>query len=254
MGFIKNLKNFFERTLNMEIYIVTLDTTFAQPKLGKSLQNYGLCLASDANNARERFIQPLRQMVPPHILAELFQYVFAYKLTDITESLNEQHPMWAYVSTSPARKLGQQTKLPYVSSTFDNPDETIKNQDVAVAPAPIVAPPQPIVEEFKAPEGVTDPVQLAMLKTMFDMAKEIKTLKSAPAAAAPTKVSILDLEAQFRAPPIASHMPGSAPIDVNSIPIPQVPHVTTFPKGKIDRETKMRLEQNIRKTNFEVID
>jgi len=233
----------------MELYLVTIDTTFSQ-KLGKSLQNYGICLASDPNNARERFIQPLRTRVPPNVLADIYPYVYAYKLSDITETINDQHPMWAYVSNSQNRSVGQQTKYPFfvpVPNTIESPPPIQEVQPTA--------PPIPIVEEFKAPDGVTDPVQLAMLKTMYDMAKEIKSLKSAPSnPQTGSKVSILDLESQFRAPPPASIMPGSSPLNVNSIPVPQVPHVTSFPKGKIDRETKARLEQNMRPSNFEVID
>lgn len=248
MKLLTVIQNFFKRTFNMELYIVTLDTTFAN-KLGKSLQNYGFVLASDANMARERFLQPLRQKVPPHVLAEIFPYVFAYKLSDVTEGINDQNPIWSYVPTSQGRSPAQQVRTPFISAAFQQPHQ---EQNVFQQPEPTaapVAPPAPVVEEFKAPEGVTDPVQIAMLKTIHDLAKEVKSLKSAPAQGT-AKVSVQDLEARFHAPAAI----GDRAIDPNSVPIPDVANVTVLPKGKIDATTLARLRQNISKTRFEDVD
>jgi hypothetical protein len=238
MKILSVLINFFKRTMNMEMYIVTLDTTFAN-KLGKSLQNYGFCLASDANMARERFLQPLRQRVQPNVLAELFPYVYAYKVSDIVDTLNEQHPLWTYASPLNTREVGQQVKTPYFSNSLQPVEAPVQAEPV-VASAPVV------VEEFKAPEGLTDPVQIAMLKMIHDLSKEVKSLKNAPAVAA-AKVSVQDLEARFRAPTSV----GDRAIDPNSVPIPDIASVTSFPKGKIDQKTLDRLRSNISKSRFE---
>lgn len=247
MKLLSVLINFFKRTMNMEMYIVTLDTTFAN-KLGKSLQNYGFCLASDANMARERFLQPLRQRVQPNVLAELFPYVYAYKVSEIVNSLDEQHPLWTYVSPSNDRKHGQQVKTPFFFNTLQ-PIEAPPQVDIErprVDPEAPVAITPAVVEEFKAPEGLTDPVQIAMLKMIHDLSKEVKSLKNAPAVA-PTKVSVQDLESRFRAPTTA----GDRAIDPNSVPIPEIASVTAFPKGKIDQKTLDRLRSNISKSRFE---
>jgi hypothetical protein len=249
MNILNVLIKFFKRTINMETYLVTIDTTFAN-KLGKSIQNYGFCLASDSNQARERFLMPLRNRVPPQVLGELFPYVYAYKLSEITGNLNEQNPIWSYVATSNSKSVGQQVKSPFMSQAFEHskveaPVSTSEPTITTVVP-PIPAP--AIVEEFKAPEGVTDPVQLAMLKTMFDMAREIKTLKTNQAAGSgPSKTSVEDLEARFRAPAVA----GDRGLDPHSIPIPQVNGLIELPKGKIDSVTLQRLRANIVKTRLE---
>lgn len=236
----------------MELYIVTIDTTYAN-KLGKSLQNYGICLAADENAARERFLMPLRQRVQSQILAELFPYIYAYKLSDITSTLNEQNPLWSYVPTSQQKVIGQQIKAPFMSKQFSNPEVVVANNEVAPTPTtPVEQPKVEVKEEFKAPEGVTDPVQIAMLKTMFDMSQEIKRLKNAPSApAAPAKVSVADLESRFHAPITTN---GDRPIDPRSIPVPEIPNVVALPKGKIDTVTLQRLRQNIVKTKLEDID
>ncbi len=229
----------------MELYLVTVDTTFAN-KLGKSLQNYGICLASDTTMARERFLMPLRGSVPPTVLGELFPYVYAYKLEDITSTLNEAHPLWSYVSSSNNRELGQQTKSPFFSqAAFQAPAQAEVAQVQPMAP---IAPPAPVVEEFKPPEGVTDPVQIALLKTVYDLTKEVKNMKAQ--GAAPAKVSVQDLESRFRAPAVA----GDKGLDPRSIPIPNVANVTEFPKGKIDQQTLDRLRQNMTKSRFEDVD
>ena len=244
MKILSVLINFFKRTMNMEMYIVTLDTTFAN-KLGKSLQNYGFCLASDANMARERFLQPLRQRVQPNVLAELFPYVYAYKVSEIVDSLNDQHPLWTYASPSNVREHGQQVKTPYFSTSLHSTE--VSTQVEPVAPAPVSVAPV-VVEEFKAPEGLTDPVQIAMLKMIHDLSKEVKSLKNTPVvAAASTKVSVQDLEARFRAPTSV----GDRAIDPNSVPIPDIASVTAFPKGKIDQKTLDRLRSDISKSRFE---
>ena len=236
----------------MEIYLVTIDTTFAN-KLGKSLQNYGFCLASDANMARERFIHPLRQKVPSHVLADIYPYVYAYKLSDITSTLDDSHPAWSYVSTGQKRELGQQLRSPFTLANRPEATEQVPpaNPVEAVEKPKEAAPVVEVVAEFKPPEGVTDPVQLAMLKAMFDMSQEIKTLKSAkPAAAASGKVSVGDLEARFRAPAAI----GDKAIDPSRVPIPQVSGLTEFPKGKIDQQTLDRLRANVSKSRFEDMD
>lgn len=225
----------------MEMYIVTLDTTFAN-KLGKSLQNYGFCLASDANMARERFLQPLRQRVQPNVLAELFPYVYAYKVSEIVDSLNDQNPLWTYASPSNDRKHGQQVKTPFFFNNLQPIEVPIQVESVAQVPITPV-----VVEEFKAPEGLTDPVQIAMLKMIHDLSKEVKSLKNTPVVAASTKVSVQDLESRFRAPTTT----GDRAIDPNSVPIPEIANVTAFPKGKIDQKTLDRLRSNISKSRFE---
>ena len=234
----------------MELYIVTLDTTFAN-KLGKSLQNYGFVLASDPNMARERFLQPLRQKVPPHVLAEIFPYVFAYKLSDITDGLNEQSPMWSYVPNSQGRQIAQQVRTPFISAAFQpsQQEQVQQPQQPQQAPVAPIAASAPVVEEFKPPEGVTDPVQISMLKTIHDLAKEVKSLKSAPTQGQ-AKVSVQDLEARFHAPSAV----GDRAIDPSLVPIPDVANVTVLPKGKIDATTLARLRQNISKTRFEDVD
>ena len=225
----------------MEMYIVTLDTTFAN-KLGKSLQNYGFCLASDANMARERFLQPLRQRVQPNVLAELFPYVYAYKVSEIVDSLNDQNPLWTYASPSNDRKHGQQVKTPFFFNNLQPIEVPIQVESVAQVPiTPVVD------EEFKAPEGLTDPVQIAMLKMIHNLSKEVKSLKNTPVVVASTKVSVQDLESRFRAPTTT----GDRAIDPNSVPIPEIASVTAFPKGKIDQKTLDRLRSNISKSRFE---
>lgn len=243
MNVFQQLSIFFKRTYNMELYLVTIDTTFAN-KLGKSLQNYGICLASDATMARERFLMPLRGTVPPTVLGELFPYVYAYKLEDITNTISETHPMWSYVSSSNNRELGQQTKSPFFSQAAFQ-EANVVPQAQPQAP---VAPPAPVVEEFKPPEGVTDPVQIALLKTVYELTKEVKNMKAQ--GAAPAKVSVQDLESRFRAPTAV----GDKGLDPRSVPIPNVANVTEFPKGKIDQQTLDRLRQNMTKSRFEDID
>jgi hypothetical protein len=260
MKLLNVLKNFFKRTTHMELYLVTVDTTFSN-SLGKSLQNYGIVLANDANMARERFIQPLRQSVNPQILGALFPYVYAYKLEDITSQVTDKKVMWSYVSRSPVRFKGQQVKTPFMSENFDNTEVDSNGVDggEVVAPPKPVAPPTPVVAEFKPPEGVTDPVAIAQMKMMFDMLQEVKSLKASANAASTGgvqgKVSIEDLERKFHAPATTAAVEGAAPsIDPNRIPVPTIPNVTSFPKGKIDRETLLRLRANIVKTNLEYVD
>lgn len=247
MKLLRVITNFFKRTINMEIYLVTIDTTFAN-KLGKSLQNYGFCLASDANMARERFIHPLRQKVPSHVLADIYPYVYAYKLSDITANLDETNPAWSYVSTTTKRELGQQIRAPFTLANKPEATEQVP-PTIVETPKEVTPTPEPVAE-FKPPEGVTDPVQIAMLKAMFDMAQEIKTLKSAKPAATAGKVSVGDLEARFRAPAAV----GDKALDPSRVPIPQVSGLTEFPKGKIDRETLARLQANVSKSRFEDMD
>jgi hypothetical protein len=232
----------------MELYLVTIDTTFAN-SLGKSLQNYGFVLASDANMARERFVMPLKSSVQPQILAGLFAYTYAYKLSEITENVSEDIPIWTYVSNNPKRKKGQQVKTPYFSDVF-------KTEEI-IEPSKEMTKPVEVIEEFKAPEGITDPTVLALLKSNFDMMKELKNLKSNPQVQPKesAKKIVAELEGAFRAPPpLRTEIPGTPGLDPRNIPIPQVNGVTSLPKGKIDRTTLERLKQNISHSNFEVID
>lgn len=254
MNLLSSMLNFFKRTMNMELYVVTIDTTFAK-KLGNSLQNYGFCYASDHNAARERFLSPLRQRVPPTVLAEIFPYVYAYKLSDITSTLSESNPLWSYVPSTQQRQHGQQVKTPFVSQAFQEqaPQHVEPTSAPVVTPPPVVEQPVAKVEEFAPPEGITDPVQIALLKTLHDMKNEIKQLKTAQAAApaAGGKVSVQDLESRFRAPPVV----GDKPLDPNAVvPVPDIPNVVVLPKGKIDTVTLARLRQNIVKTRLEDMD
>jgi hypothetical protein len=234
----------------MELYIVTIDTTFAK-KLGNSIQNYGICLANDTTNARERFLLPLRGKLPPNVLGDIFPYVYAYKLDLITKNLNEQNPLWSYVQANPNKEYGQQTKAPFYFSNTDGAEVIAEPNKPQVQQAPPAQVTTPTVVEFKPPEGVTDPVQIAMLKTIFDLTQEVKTIKTQGVGqTAPRKVSVQDLEARFHAPAVA----GDQGLNPSSIPIPEVSSVVSFPKGKIDQTTLERLKANIQKSRFEDVD
>jgi hypothetical protein len=226
----------------METYIVMIDTTFAQ-KLGKSIQNFGFCLATDVNNARERFILPLKGKISPHILGELFSYVYAYKLDDITGQLSESNPVWSYICTSASPTVGQQSRTPFLTQSLKAVDST------PAAPVAPSAPIAPAPAEFKPPEGVTDPVQIALLKTVFDLTQEVKGLKSQPAGGA-AKPSIDDLESRFRAPQAV----GEKGIDPRLVTVPEVAGVTVIPRGQLDMETKQRIRSNIVRTRLEDAD
>jgi hypothetical protein len=175
--------------------------------------------------------------------------VYAYKLSDITANLDETNPAWSYVSTTTKRELGQQIRAPFTLANKPEATEQVP-PTIVETPKEVTPTPEPVAE-FKPPEGVTDPVQIAMLKAMFDMAQEIKTLKNTkPVAAASGKVSVGDLEARFRAPAAV----GDKALDPSRVPIPQVSGLTEFPKGKIDRETLARLQANVSKSRFEDMD
>lgn len=220
----------------MDIYLVTIDTTYAQ-KLGKSIQNYGFCMALDVNSARERFMLPLKSKIPPTVLGEIFPYVYAYKLSDITADLSETNPMWSYICVDGVAKVGQQTKSPFFTQAL----KPVEPPPIAPAQAPVAQKPV----EFTPPEGVTDPVQIALLKTVFDLTQQVKDLKSQPAQQ--QKVSINDLETRFRAPQAV----GEKGIDPRSVAVPEVAGVTVIPRGKIDQETMMRIKSNLVRTRLE---
>lgn len=252
----------------MNHWLVVIDTTnrpFDARGFQPGIQNFYICLAPDANTAKNIVLNTFRNK--PAIIAQLINSTYVTPLPSITQLLTPSQALWSYIPLGGMRAPGQQKRIPSPDSllkpeVFDikNPNSIAKNDGSSFQPS-VMTPEKPQVfdvqaqMDIKANSKPIDPLD-ALLRDPDFKSKLLAKLMGETTSTDP-EASMRFVESaddDFSTPPSESNRKIPLP---DKVPAGPIVGLTKMEPGQADAELKLKIlaaRESLRKLNEGIID